>query len=222
MGWRNVIITGFSKLSYSCNNMVAQTSLGTYQIPVSDINILLVSTTQAMISSALISELAKQGVKIIFVDEKKEPISETVNYYANNCNYQTLINQLNWDEHRKQILWTKIVAAKITNQILVLKNYDKEYCDVQAELNKLEFNDYTNKEASAARKYFSDLFGQKFKRRNEKEVINGALNYGYSILLSAVNRKIVLEGCQTYMGIHHSSVRNEFRLRSDGTLSSIH
>ncbi|WP_416791565.1 hypothetical protein [Lactobacillus delbrueckii] len=41
MGWRNVIITQHSKLSYSSNMMVVHTKDGVSQIPVSDINMLV-------------------------------------------------------------------------------------------------------------------------------------------------------------------------------------
>ncbi|WP_260274022.1 CRISPR-associated endonuclease Cas1, partial [Lactobacillus delbrueckii] len=71
MGWRNVIITQHSKLSYSSNMMVVHTKDGVSQIPVSDINMLVVLTTQAVITSALIAELAKKQTKVIFVDEKQ-------------------------------------------------------------------------------------------------------------------------------------------------------
>lgn len=50
MGWRNVIITQHSKLSYSSNMMVVHTKDGINQIPVSDINMLVVLTTQAVIT----------------------------------------------------------------------------------------------------------------------------------------------------------------------------
>ena len=50
--------------------MIVQTRDGINQIPIEDINLLLVSTTQAVITSALISKLAQNQTKVIFVDEK--------------------------------------------------------------------------------------------------------------------------------------------------------
>lgn len=74
MGWRSVIITQHAKLSYSAHMMRVQTGDGINQIPIEDIDLLLVSTTQAVISSALISELAHQNTKIIFTDLKNQPV----------------------------------------------------------------------------------------------------------------------------------------------------
>lgn len=215
MSWRNVIITQHSKLSYSANMMQVQTSKGITQIPLSDIALVLVESTQVVITSQLISKLAERGCKVIFVDNKYNPITETVNYYAPKCNYQKLLAQLNWDNSLKEKLWTKIVWLKMNNQLRVLKNYKLEFTKVEEEINKLEFNDVSNREAVVAREYFQELFGKSFVRQDEGDTINEALNYGYSILLSSFNRRIVQNGYETYLGIHHSSIANQFNLASD-------
>ncbi|MEF7406932.1 CRISPR-associated endonuclease Cas1 [Pediococcus acidilactici] len=82
-------------------------------MPVDDISLLLISTTQAVITTALISELSKKNVKIVFTDEAREPISEIYGYYPANRTAQLLREQVNWDLQLQQILWTKLVANKI-------------------------------------------------------------------------------------------------------------
>ena len=214
MGWRSVIITQHAKMTYSMNMMVVQTRDGINQIPIADINLLLVSTTQAVITSALISKLAENQTKVIFVDEKDEPVVETVGYYPGARNLSKLNNQFNWDLQLKEKLWTKIVDRKITNQIAVLKNYQLEWQNVQDELDQLELNDATNREAIAARKYFMTLFDKTFVRR-DNNAVNGALDYGYAILLASFNREIAVNGYLSYLGIHHHSEENCFNLASD-------
>ena len=214
MGWRSVIITQHAKLTYSMNMMIVQTKDGINQIPISDINLLLVSTSQAVITSALISKLAENQSKIIFVDDKYQPVSETIDYYPNSRSLAKLKSQFNWDEKRKELLWTKIVARKIQNQIKALQNYNLVWDDVQNELDQMELNDSTNRKAAAARKYFINMFGKDFIRRNSG-VINAALDYGYAILLSAFNREIAVNGYLSYLGIHHHSQENQFNLGSD-------
>lgn len=214
MGWRSVIITQHAKLTYSMNMMIVQTRDGINQIPIRDINLLLVSTSQAVITSALISKLAENQSKIIFVDDKYQPVSETIGYYPNSRNLAKLEHQFNWDKKQKELLWTKIVARKIQNQIKVLQNYNLVWDDVQNELDQMELNDSTNREAAAARKYFISMFGKDFIRRNSG-VINAALDYGYAILLSAFNREIAVNGYLSYLGINHHSQENQFNLGSD-------
>lgn len=214
MGWRSVIITQHAKMTYSMNMMVVQTRDGINQIPIADINLLLVSTTQAVITSALISKLAENQTKVIFVDEKDEPVVETIGYYPGARNLSKLNNQFNWDLQLKEKLWTKIVDRKITNQIAVLRNYQLEWQNVQDELDQLELNDATNREAIAARKYFMTLFDKTFVRR-DNNAVNGALDYGYAILLASFNREIAVNGYLSYLGIHHHSEENCFNLASD-------
>lgn len=214
MGWRNVIITQHSKLTYSMNMMVVQSRDGINQIPIEDINLVLVSTSQAVITSALVSKLIKNNSKIIFVNDKYEPIGETNGYQSSGRNLKTLEIQLNWDKDRIELLWTKIIFAKIRNQIKVLKNYKLKFKEIEVLLDKIEINDVTNRESVAARKYFMTLFGENFKRRNSN-VINAALDYGYSILLSACNREVAINGYLSNLGIHHHSVSNEFNLGCD-------
>lgn len=214
MGWRSVVITQHAKLTYSMNMMIVQTRDGINQIPISDINLLLIFTSQAVITSALISKLAENQSKVIFVDNAYQPVAETVDYYPHNRSIKKLNDQFSWDVNRQKVLWTKIVSAKIKNQIQVLTNYRLNSFDVQDELDKLELNDLTNREAIAARKYFMRLFGKDFVRRNSN-TIDAALDYGYAILLSSFNREIAVNGYLTYLGIHHHSVENQFNLGSD-------
>ncbi|RMC56956.1 type II CRISPR-associated endonuclease Cas1 [Lactobacillus sp. ESL0261] len=214
MGWRSVIITQHAKLTYSMQMMIVQTRDGINQIPIEDINLLLVSTTQAVITSALISKLAQNQTKVIFVDEKGNPIVETAVYYPGTRNMAKLTQQFNWDDHLKELLWTRIVSQKIKNQIAVLDNYHLNKDEVQSELDQLEINDESNREAIAARKYFMLLFDKDFVRR-DTSAINAALDYGYAILLSSFNREIAMNGYLTYFGIHHCSQENQFNLASD-------
>ena len=214
MGWRSVIITQHAKLTYSMQMMIVQTRDGINQIPIEDINLLLVSTTQAVITSALISKLAQNQTKVIFVDDKGNPIVETAVYYPGTRNMAKLTQQFNWDDHLKELLWTRIVNQKIKNQIAVLANYHLNKDEVQSELDQLEINDESNREAIAARKYFMLLFDKDFVRR-DTSAINAALDYGYAILLSSFNREIAMNGYLTYFGIHHCSQENQFNLASD-------
>jgi CRISPR-associated protein Cas1 len=104
MGWRSVVVSQHAKMSYSSRNMIVQTMDGINQVPIEDIDLLLVSTTQAVITTALISELVKSQVKIIFTDNASEPVCETVGYYPNNRNVDLIKKQFKWDSKRQQLL----------------------------------------------------------------------------------------------------------------------
>ncbi|CAI2578351.1 CRISPR-associated endonuclease Cas1 [Apilactobacillus kunkeei] len=215
MGWRSVIISSHAKISYSSNCMIVQTMEGINKIPIDDVYLLLISTTQAVITTELINRLNKVNAKIIFSDEYQNPACEIVNNYPNNKNIEKINKQIFWDDGRKEVLWTKIVTRKMINQLAVLKYKHRDNIqDIKNEIDKIEIGDSSNREAVVARKYFKLLFYNDFSR-NQNLAINAALNYGYSILLSNFNREIVSQGFSTYIGIHHHSLENTFNLSSD-------
>ena len=167
MSWRTVVITQHAKLSYSGRMMIVQTDSKIHSIPIEDISVLMIATTQAVITSALVAKLSQNQSKIIFVDNHYLPVSETCCYYSSSRTLESLRKQFEWDEYRKENLWTHIVAGKISNQISVIESLGINTDDLEKEADKLEFGDATNREAVVARKYFELLFGSGFKRRSD-------------------------------------------------------
>ncbi len=60
--------------------------------------------------------------------------------------------------------------------------------------------DTSNVEAQAARIYFSSLFGDNFLRNTEKTGINSFLNYGYTIIRTAISRFVIGVGLKHHLG----------------------
>ena len=85
---------------------------------------------------------------------------------------------------------------------------------LQSYLNEICWKDETNREGHAAKVYFNALFGLDFTR-TEDNLINAALNYGYSIILSSFTREIVANGYITQLGLFHDNMFNQFNLASD-------
>ena len=51
--------------------------------------------------------------------------------------------------------------------------------------------------------------------RGQENPINAALNYGYSLLLSVVNREVSANGYLTQLGLFHDNGFNQFNLSCD-------
>lgn len=214
MGWRNIVITQHAKVAYSMNRIIIQTDQDKYTIPVGDIQLLMLETTQAVITTAAICALGEAHVKIIFTDHQGNPVSETTDYYPTRRTADLVRKQVAWPENRIANLWTKNIGSKIQNQIQVIDFNKIDSQSLVDELDKLELNDVSNREAVVANKYFTLLFGSEFYRRDFSST-NAALNYGYAVLLSLVNRAVVANGYLTCIGIHHENNENEFNLGSD-------
>ncbi|WP_300409065.1 type II CRISPR-associated endonuclease Cas1 [Lagierella sp.] len=214
MGWRQIIITGRAKLDLKMNYLVVRKDTTT-KIHISEIDILVIESLQVSITTALIQELSKNKVKVIFCDETYSPFCEVTSYYGKYNSPLMLKNQINWKKENKLKVWTEIIRQKIKNQKELLCEYGKEeYMLLEGYLLDLKKGDSTNREGHAAKVYFNALFGKDFTR-NLDNGINSALNYGYSLILSSFNREICLNGYLTELGIFHDNQFNFYNLSSD-------
>lgn len=215
MGYRTVVIKNRCKLEYSMNYMIHRAEKET-RINLDEINSLIIQSTQVSLTSALLSELIDKKIKVIFCDSKNNPQSELIPYYAAYNVKEKIEAQMAITDSAKNKVWKEIIIQKIRQQALNL-----EYMDLQKSKNKLEYyileveeGDVTNREGHAAKVYFNSLFGKDFSR--DKDIITNAyLNYGYSILLSAINREVKNLGYLTEIGIHHIGNSNPFNLSCD-------
>ena len=136
-------------------------------------------------------------------------------YYGSHDTSAKVREQIKWNQEKKSLIWTEIVAEKIRKQADLLRVFHKKEADqLDTYITELQFGDATNREGHAAKVYFNALFGKSFTRTDDL-LINAALNYGYSILLSAFNREIVLNGYLTQLGLFHDNMFNQFNLASD-------
>ena len=214
MSWRTIVITGVAKLDYQTGYLVVR-ERETKRIHLDDIETLIVESTAVSMTAHLLSELVKNKTKVIFCDEKRSPLSELVPYYGSHDTSAKIRNQIAWAEEKKAAIWTDIVREKIRQQMLNLEKYGKgEAKMLERYISELEFGDETNREGHAAKVYFNALFGKKFNR-SEDNAINAALNYGYTLVLSAFSREIVASGYITQIGLFHDNMFNRFNLASD-------
>ncbi|MCH5265518.1 MAG: type II CRISPR-associated endonuclease Cas1 [Lachnospiraceae bacterium] len=214
MSWRIVVISNRAKLDLNLNYMVVRNEVTT-KIHLSEISILLLESTGISLTTSLMSELAKRKIKVIICDEKRNPIAETVPYYGSHDTSAKIRQQIVWDENIKGQVWTEIVSEKIRKQAGVLEKLNREEASLlRGYISEIQYRDSTNREGHAAKVYFNALFGMDFTR-TEEIPINAALNYGYSIFLSAVNRDIVSNGYITQLGVFHNNMFNPFNFASD-------
>ena len=214
MSWRIVVISKRAKLDLQLGKMVVRSDEVT-KIVLSEISTIMIESTAVSITASLIAELAKRKIKVIFCDEKRNPSCELVNYYGSHDTSNKVRKQIIWKQQTKEAVWTEIVTEKIRKQKELLELLGrKESALLSDYLKEIVWNDGTNREGHAAKVYFNALFGLDFTR-TEDSLINAALNYGYSILMSAFAREIVASGYLTQIGIFHDNMFNQFNLASD-------
>ena len=214
-GFRTIIIESPCRLSYKSGYMVVRKEEEVAKIHLSEIASVTLQTMQAYVSAYLLSELAKSKISFVISDERHNPVGQYLPIYGAHNTSKRITEQLAWGEPIKKRVWQRVVKEKIRQQAALLADRDLPEAKVlKSAVEEVRSGDTTNREAHAARVYFQALFGKGFAR-NIDCVENAALNYGYSVLLSAVNREIVSRGYLTQCGICHRSEYNEFNLACD-------
>lgn len=215
MGFRTVIVNSRSKLECRLNFLIVRGETEK-RIYINEINTLIVQSTAVSLTAALLSELVRNNVKVVFCDEKCNPSSELLPYYGSHNTSKRIKIQTGWTQEIKDEVWKVLIAKKITSQSELLKKrgFETESIMLEEYAADVTPGDKTNREGHAAKVYFNCILPEGVTRRGGG-FINGCLNYGYAVLLSAINREIVASGYMTQIGVWHDNEFNEFNLGSD-------
>lgn len=215
MGWRIVVITGVCKLDLKMGYLIVRKDVEK-RLYLDEISVMIIESTSVSMTGALICEMTRRKIRIILCDEKHNPYGEIMPYAGCTDASKRLKNQIAWTERNKSAVWTEIVKTKVKMQRnqLALRGLSDEANVLDRYLGEIQEGDSTNREGLSAKVYFRALFGNDFTRKNECAT-NACLNYGYAIILAAVNRDLTAFGCNTLLGIEHSNQFNHYNLGSD-------
>lgn len=215
MGFRIVIINSRCKLETRLNYLVVRGEKER-KIFINEINTLIVQSTAVSMTAALLSVLVENNVKIILCDEKCNPQSEIVPYYGAHNTTKRYKWQFGLSRDIKNKLWQRIIRQKIINQSALLKRcgFEKEAQMLTQYAQDVREGDSGNREGHAAKVYFNCILPDGVSRHGGG-FLNGCLNYGYAVLLSAFNREIVAAGLLTQLGIWHDNEFNQFNFSCD-------
>lgn len=215
--FRTLYVTSAETITLADNWLIITKDNISRKVPVFDIDTLLLENVHTKISVYALQYLASRDVNIICCDNKQMPSCSVLPFASHYRPYGVLKKQIAMTDTFKDLLWQKIIQAKITNQQLVLVKALGE--TPQAErLRQLAAEvlpaDTGNREAIAAKLYFHGLYTMEFSRDCE-DITNKALNYGYSIIRGLVARTLVAYGYNCALGIHHINEANGFNLADD-------
>lgn len=215
MGFRTVIIKNRAKLEVRLNSLIVRGEQEK-KVFLDEINTLIVQSTAVSLTASLLCELVKRDIKVIFCDEKHNPQSELLPYYSAHNTSKRYKEQIAWKDTIKAKVWREIVKKKIEGQAQHLRdvNFFEQADLLYSYMREVQDNDLSNREGHAAKVYFNCLLGVGNSRKSGG-FVNGCLNYGYAVLLSAFNREIVSSGYLTQLGIWHDNEFNEFNFACD-------
>lgn len=215
MTWRSIIISKPARLSLQQRHLLIEQN-EPIPVPLEDIAVIVVEVREVVITAPLLSALAQYGITLLTCDEQFLPCGQWLPFAQYHRCLKILKLQTGQTLPQKKQLWQRIIRQKIRNQAWLLdySGHDIATGRLNALADGVKSGDKTLHESQAAALYFPLLFGDRFTRQQENAV-NGCLNYGYSIVRSAIARALVQYGFLPALGIHHCSELNAFNLADD-------
>ena len=216
MGWRTVVITKPSKISIENDQLKYAPKDGdVIKVPIDDISVIILEVHQVTITSALMSRLTESNIVLFTCDKTHTPNGVFIPFHQHSRYTQVAHKQIAWSEPFKKRVWQQIVSMKVLNQSQTLAYMGKDKVrQLQNYAKSVKSGDSTMVESSAARVYFTALFG-KFNRREESDWRNSALNYGYALIRGSISRSLAAHGFLPAFGLFHHSSLNAFNLSDD-------
>jgi CRISPR-associated protein Cas1 len=214
MGWRTIFIGNPARLSCCHSRLLICHDSEKTDIPLEDIEVIVIETRQATLTSHLLSELACRGISLFFCDQQHNPCGVSLSFHQHHRSLKVLRIQIGLSVPFRKNCWRLVVIQKLLNQAACLDILDLSGGDELRSLAKqVRSGDTDNRESVGARRYFASLMPR--LARTAATPLNAFLNYGYTILRGAVARALTAYGLQPALGIHHKNELNAFNLADD-------
>ncbi len=187
---------------------------------IEDVGFVILDHHSITFTQSVMQELAENNVAVVICDKTHHPSSMLFPLDGNTLQTERFRHQIDASEPLKKQLWQQTIKAKIKNQAQLFKLLNKNDDALKLYSTKVLSGDTSNEEAQAARHYWSHLFppvfgGIPFTRDRFGASPNSTLNFGYTILRSAIARALVGSGLIPTLGIHHHNKYNAFCLADD-------
>lgn len=185
------------------------------RVPLDDVAAVIVHAHGVTWSTNLIVALAERGALLLLCGANHSPVAVCLPIDGHHAQNGRMRAQ--WEARRplaKQ-LWKAIIIAKIRWQAAVLEANGRNASAFDLLARRVGSGDPDNIEAQAARRYWTLLMGDDFRRDRDAGGVNGLLNYGYAVMRALCARSVVAAGLHPSIGVHHANRGNPFALADD-------
>lgn len=206
-------------LSLSRGFMVVQDTEGERkelgQVPLDDIAAVIANAHGLSYTNNLLVALAERGAPFVLCAANHNAVGMLLPVDGNYQQAKRYDAQIAASKPTHKRLWAEIVRAKLQQQAAALEAAGAPTPPLTGLVPKVRSGDPDNIEAQGARRYWTLLFGEGFRRDQDAGSINGLLNYGYTVLRACTARAVVAAGLHPTLGLHHSNEGNAMRLVDD-------
>lgn len=185
------------------------------QVPLDDIAAVIANAHGLSYTNNLLIALAERCAPFVLCAANHNAIGMLLPVEGNFQQAKRFDAQLAASQPTIKRLWAEIVKSKLQQQAAALQAANVPSIPLSALVKKVRSGDPDNFEAQGARRYWSLLFGDEFRRDQQSGGLNSMLNYGYTVLRATTARAVVAAGLHPTMGLHHSNQGNAMRLVDD-------
>lgn len=185
------------------------------QIPLDDIAAVIANAHGLSYTNNLLVALAARGAPFVLCAANHNAVGMLLPIEGNFEQSRRIEAQIAASQPTHKRLWASVVRAKLEQQAAALEATGAPTAPLTALVAKVKSGDPDNLEAQGARRYWTLLFGDAFRRDQNAGGTNGLLNYGYTVLRATTARAVVAAGLHPGIGLHHSNDNNAMRLVDD-------
>lgn len=185
------------------------------QVPMDDIAAVIANAHGLSYTNNLLVALAERGAPFVLCAANHNAVGMLLPIEGNFEQSHRIEAQIAAALPTHKRLWAAVVRAKLEQQAAALEAAGAPTAPLSALVSKVKSGDPGNLEAQGARRYWTLLFGDDFRRDRDAGGTNALLNYAYTVLRATTARAIVAAGLHPSIGLHHSHDNNAMRLVDD-------
>lgn len=185
------------------------------QVPIDDIIAVIANAHGLSYTNNLLVALAERGTPFVLCGANHNPVGMLWSSDGNYHQAKRFDAQIAASKPTHKRLWAEVVKSKLQQQACVLQAIGKNPIPLNALAARVKSGDTENLEAQGARKYWTMLLGDDFRRDQNADGINALLNYGYTVLRACVARAVIAAGLHPTISLFHSNATNPMRLVDD-------
>lgn len=185
------------------------------QVPLDDIAAVIANAHGLSYTNNLLVALAERGAPFVLCAANHNAVGMLLPIEGNFEQSKRIEMQIAASQPTHKRLWAHVVRSKLEQQAAALEATGAPSAPLTALASKVKSGDPENLEAQGARRYWTLLFGNEFRRDQNGGGINGLLNYGYTVLRATTARAVIAAGLHPSIGLHHSNDSNAMRLVDD-------
>ncbi len=185
------------------------------QVPLDDIAAVIANAYGLSYTNNLLVALVERAAPFVLCAANHNAVGMLIPIEGNYQQAKRFDAQIMANKPTNKRLWADIVRAKLLQQAATLEATGAPTAPLSALAAKVRSGDPQNIEAQGARRYWSLLFGEDFRRDRQAGGVNAMLNYGYTVLRATTARAVVAAGLHPTISLFHSNEGNAMRLVDD-------